>query len=79
LASKPSEQGGKMKVESVGFLKKAIKDNELKLGVARRGSGVVKVAGNAEDIATLNELLNGLGYELKQDYHHGYYTLHGRR
>lgn len=67
-----------MKIESVGFLKKAIKDNELKLGVHRKGSGVIKVAGNPQDIATLNELLNGLGYGLQLDNYYGYWTLGGK-
>jgi hypothetical protein len=49
-------------------VRKIVKDNNLGVTVKGRTNGMVTVSytGNVNDINTLNQLLNGLGYELKK-------------
>jgi len=49
-------------------VRKIVKDNNLDLTVKGRSNGMVTVSftGSAKGINTLNELLNGCGYELKK-------------
>ena len=47
-------------------VRKIVKDNNLNLVVKGRTNGIVEVAltENINDVNTLNELLNGFGFEL---------------
>jgi hypothetical protein len=49
-------------------VRKIVKNNNLDVTVKGRTNGMVTVSytGNVNDINTLNQLLNGLGYELKK-------------
>jgi hypothetical protein len=49
-------------------VRKIVKNNNLDVTVKARTNGMVTVSytGNVNDINTLNQLLNGLGYELKK-------------
>ena len=51
-------------------VRKVVKDNGLNLTVRGRTNGMVYVelTENTNDIATLDELLNGYGYELQKRY-----------
>jgi hypothetical protein len=51
-------------------VRKIVKDNNLDLIVKGRTNGLVNVelTENTNQIATLNELLNGFGYELTKQY-----------
>lgn len=51
-------------------VRKIVKDNNLDLIVKGRTNGLVNVelTENTNQIATLNELLNGFGYELQKQY-----------
>jgi hypothetical protein len=51
-------------------VRKIVKDNGLNLIVTGRTNGMVNVeiTENTNDVATLNELLNGFGYELQKRY-----------
>jgi hypothetical protein len=51
-------------------VRKIVKDNGLNLIVKGRTNGMVNVelTENTNDVATLNELLNGFGYELQKRY-----------
>jgi hypothetical protein len=48
-------------------VRKIVKDNNLDVTVKGRTNGMVTVSysGNVNDINTLNQLLNDLGYEIK--------------
>jgi hypothetical protein len=49
-------------------VRKIVKNNNLSVTVKGRTNGMVTVSytGNVNDINTLNQLLNSLGYELKK-------------
>jgi hypothetical protein len=51
-------------------VRKVVKDNGLNLTVRGRTNGMVYVelTENTNDIATLDELLNGFNYQLKKQY-----------
>lgn len=58
------------------YLKKIIKDNSLNLNVRGRSNGIHLISeGSNEDIQTLQELLNGMGYSLKENTVVGYYLM----
>lgn len=58
------------------YLKKIIKDNSLNLTVRGRSNGLHFISeGSNKDIQALNELLNGMGYSLKENATIGYFLM----
>lgn len=61
-----------MKAMKAVTVRKIVKDNNLNLVVKGRTNGLIEVelTENINDVNTLNELLNGFGFELAKRLYH---------